>query len=298
MLAPDEQFGKGAIKSPPDERDFHLSFLAGSPPPVDWSREFRLPEPPDSDQRNSDCCTAEATSYFHWQLTGQPFAVRSVFAYIALSYGSYLRDGPKWVHNHGQQTFEQVPDPKPKTMSNMRSKAGLDAQKASEYKVMRFFDFSASPDEVAQAVRDWKGAIFGLMVGSTGWEDKTHPKPPKPNAGGEGHALYAFGYHMHDGQKCIIAKSSWCRNGHHEHHIRADYFASGYTFNQAFVMVPEENLPMIRRFIVQDGGKLGILLVNDGTFESVIHWAKSEAMFQRLLTDYEVPADAPRMVIP
>jgi len=53
----------------------------------------------------------------------------------------------------------------------------------------------------------------------------------------------------------------------------------------------------LRRFKVQDGGKLGIMLIQDGSFESVIHWAKSEAMFQRLLADYEVPANAHTITI-
>lgn len=293
-----EEFGKGALPSPPDPRDLHLAFLAGAPAPIDWSKEFRLPEPPDSDQRNSDCCVGEATAFFHWQLRGIPYAVRSVFAHIAQSYGAYLRDGPLWVHNHGQQPYEQIPDPNPKTMANMRSKAGLNAEDAGEHKVLRFFDTVGQPDQLAQAVRDFKGAIFGLTVGSTGWEDKTHPKPPKPNAGGEGHALYAFGFHMHDGQKCIIAKSSWCRNGHHEHHIKADYFASGYVFTQAFVMVPKENLPMIRRFKVSDGQRQGILTMPDGSFSDPIMWAKNEEMYAAMLRFYEVPASAPTISIP
>lgn len=49
---------------------------------------------PDSDQASADCCVAEATSYFQWQLTGKKMSVRSVFAYIAQAYGAFLRDGP------------------------------------------------------------------------------------------------------------------------------------------------------------------------------------------------------------
>lgn len=65
------QLGKGAIESPPDPRDYKLSFIAAAVPPIDWSRPFSLPEPPDSNQRSSDCCVAEATSYFNWQLRGR-----------------------------------------------------------------------------------------------------------------------------------------------------------------------------------------------------------------------------------
>jgi hypothetical protein len=119
--------------------------------------------------------------------------------------------------------------------------------------------------------------------------------------GGEGHRLYGFGYHKHsDGHKSILAKSSWCGSqpGHHVHHIREDYFKSGYTFPQVFVLVHKENLPMVRRFKVNDHGKLGVMPVTDGAFDAPTFWAKNEAMYQRLLSDYEVPADAPVIQIP
>jgi hypothetical protein len=63
-------------------------------------------------------------------------------------------------------------------------------------------------------------------------------------------------------------------------------------------MVPKEKLMSVRRFKVQDGGKLGVMLVVDQTFESVIHWAKNEPMYQRLLADFEVQQDAPTIHVP
>jgi len=60
-------------------------------------------------------------------------------------------------------------------MANMRSKAGLNAEDAAKHEILRFFDTGGNPDQLAQAIRDWQGAIFGLTVGSTGWEDKTNP---------------------------------------------------------------------------------------------------------------------------
>jgi hypothetical protein len=46
------------------------------------------------------------------------------------------------------------------------------------------------------------------------------------------HALYCFGSHTHNGQKYIIAKSSWCTTGITEHHIKQHYdFETGNTFD-------------------------------------------------------------------
>jgi hypothetical protein len=293
-----DNLGKGAVESPPDPRDYALSFIAGAPGPVDWNVPFRLPEPPDSNQASADCCVGEATSYFNWQLARKPFSVRSVFAYIAQAYGAYLRDGPARVVSFGQETFEEAPDPQLKTMKNMRSKDGLNPPDALDDRALRFFDTQGSADQLAQAIRDWKGAIFGLMVSNAGWADKTNPRPPASGEAFEGHALYAFGYHMHNGLKCIIAKSSWCGGGHHEHHIKENYFASGYVFQQAFILVPKENLPMVRRYRFNDHGTLGIALKADGAFNFDVYLAKSPEHYDYLLKFYEVPADAPVIMVP
>src|SRR5688572_21527348 len=146
----------GARRSPPDPRDFKLSFLAGAPAPVVW-RKGRLgrPRPPQTNQGSSDVCVAEGTSTAHWTIGGLRFAVRSIFPYIALQWGAYLRDGPKRVYNFGQQPYVQVPDPEPKTMQNMRKTDGLDPAKAAAYKAFNFFQTNGRDiEQVAQAIRD------------------------------------------------------------------------------------------------------------------------------------------------
>lgn len=297
-----DRLGKGALESPEDIRDLHLSFIAGAVTPIDWSKPFRLPEPPDSNQAKADCCVAESSSYFHWMLTRKQFSVRSVFAYIAFpnGYGAFLRDGPLRIVKYGQETLHEAPDPSPKTAQNMRSKVGLNPANALDDRELRFFDTGGNAEQLAQAVRDWGGAIFGLSMTGLGWQDLTNPRPPQPNEGGEGHALYAFGYHMHDGMKCIIAKSSWCgaQPGHHEHHIKEDYFASGYVYPQAFVIVPKERIPMVRRYKVNDNGTLGVMLITDGSFDATFYRAKNQEHYDFLLKFYEVPANAPVVNIP
>jgi hypothetical protein len=44
-----KDFGKGALPDTKDERDYEAPMGAVS---VDWTKEFRLPEPPAFDQKN------------------------------------------------------------------------------------------------------------------------------------------------------------------------------------------------------------------------------------------------------
>jgi hypothetical protein len=294
------QLGKGALESPPDPRDYKLSFLAGAAAPINWSEAFTLPEPPDTNQRSADCCTGESTSSYHWQLKGKRFSVHSIFAWIAQEYGAYLRDAVARVVSHGQETFQEAPDAEPKTYQNVRNRSDLTPADALDDRELRFFDTGGSIEQCAQAIRDWKGVIFGLYLSSFGWQDLTNPRPPVSGETTNGHALYGFGYHMHDGLKCIIAKSSFCGSqpGHHVHHIRENYFASGYVFAQAHVLVPKENLPMVRRYRFEDHGTMGVALKADGSFGFEVYLAKNEEQLAHLMADYEVPADAPVIRVP
>lgn len=299
MPAADLIIGGGALKSPEDKRDYQLAFLASAPAPVQWGPPLNRPEPPDTNQATADCCVGESTSSFHWAIAGKQFAVRSIFPYIALNWGAYLRDGPMRVVHFGQQTFSEVPDPKPKTMQNMRDTAGLDPQKALNNRAFSMFTTNGrSIDQLAQAIRDWKAVIIGLDLSSEGWRDKTNPRPPKPGESTGGHALMCFDYHLHNGKRCLIAKSSWCDKTHHVHHITEDYIHSEYSFGEAYVLVPRSN--MVNRYIVQKGGKLGVLVSvdGDGIFTDTVFWAKSQDHFDQLRVQYEIPADAPRLVYP
>lgn len=258
------QLGKGVLPDVPDPRDFRAEAVLGASPPAVFDVEFRLPEPPDENQNSSDSCVSQGTSYYHWQLKGKNYSRRDVFSRIALAYGAYLRDGVKQICTTGQQTRDECPDPNPQTPQNMRVRSdkpdssGMDDLEANYYVLS-----SNSIEMVAQAIRDHKGVLFGLYGDSRGgWADMTNPKPPKPNAVDWAHALYGFGFHRHsDGQRCIIAKSSWCYGSgegrHHEHHIREDYFKAGMTFN-AWVVIPKEEEFMTNSIIVKNGGEYGI----------------------------------------
>jgi hypothetical protein len=230
-----ENLGKGAVKDSEDQRDYKVMGASI----VDWSKEFRLPNPGDEDQGTSDSCVAQAWSYYHTQLHPKAYSRRDLFARIALDYGAEIRAGGLAIVKQGHATRDEVPDPSPQTPQNMRDKTGITPEKEESDKELSSFVISGGGiDGVAAAVRDYKGVVFGVEGTNAGWQDLLNPRPPYYGEGGIwGHALYALGFHKHDGQKCIIAKSSWC-NSVSEHHIKQNYFDSGHVFN-AWTLIPK-----------------------------------------------------------
>ncbi len=225
-----DNLGKGALPDKPDYRDLVVSF-AGSVN-VDWSKEYRLPDPGDDDQGSSDSCVAHAWSYYHKQLIGKDYSRRDLFCRIFLDYGAYIRDGGKEIVGNGHATKAEVPDPNNQTEANMRSKAGTSPDKRIDDIEANYFVLPQQDiNGVAWGIKNYKGVVFGVQGDNAGWKDHVNPIPPSYGVPVWGHALYAMGFHMHNDQKCIIAKSSWTRSGAKEHHIKETYFITGNTFS-------------------------------------------------------------------
>lgn len=251
------EFAKGALPDPHDERDYQVPLGAIT---IDWSKEFRLPEPATFNQRSSDSCVACAWSYYHWQLTGKTFSKRDLFCRIALDYGAYVRDGGLAIVNEGQADSKEVPDPLRPTRTNMRDSSGTKPEYRIDDKQLKSFVLPQQDiSGVAWGIETYKGVVFGVRGDDAGWQDMKYPSPPStPNVWG--HALYAMGYHIcTDGQKCIIAKSSWSSTN--EHHIRENYFLTGNTFS-AWTLIPQSLIPqpMYRKVVFADGKTLGVLV--------------------------------------
>jgi len=268
---------------------------------VDWSKEFRLPDPGSEDQGASLSCVAHAWSYYHHQLHLDDWSRRSLYSRIFLPQGgAYLRDGGAELTDHGQATKTEAPDPKPNeyTELTMRNRADITAWEEQDGKEAGYYSVNGKNiDVVAATIRDFKGCVIGVQGDNAGWVDLLNPKPPV-NAEW-GHALYCFGFHMHNGQKCIIAKSSWSSTGISEHHLRQNYFDSGNTFD-GWTLIKKEYLSMPNRYLVNKHGKLGVCVSvdGDGVFSDVTYWAKSQAMLAELKKLYEVPDNAPVITYP
>ena len=267
-------------------------------PAIDWSKEFRLPEPPDEDQGSGLSCVAHAWSYMHWQHRRWDWSRRDIYSQIYLPQGgAYLRDGGKILQTYGQADKTEAPDPVPQGESSMRKRDDITREEEADGIEEGSYTVNAkSPDSIAQAIREAKGCIFGVQGDNAGWKDLLNPKPPV-NAEW-GHAIYAFGFHMHGGQKCIICKSSWCGTGIKEHHIKQNYFDSANTFD-GWALIPKEIIPMYQRYKVFQPatGRQGVLVVGETGFADPIVWAKNEAMLADLMKQFEVPANAPTITL-
>lgn len=237
------KYGKGALRQPEDERDFSAEPILSAAAPVNWSVPFKLPDPGNEDQGSSQSCVAHAFSYYHVQIHAADYSRRDLYSRIVQpGGGAFLRDGAKAICTQGQATRDEVPDPTPEMENNMTGGAGTLAQEASHAE-LNYFSVGQSIDSIAQTIRDFKGAVFGVNGTNEGWADMANPRPPKPGEVLWGHALYAFGFHLHNGKKCIIAKSSYCKIVP-EHHFQEEYFTSGNTYN-GWTLIPkaQQKLP-------------------------------------------------------
>lgn len=291
-----ETFGKGAIPDLPDDRDLLAAPHLGALPPIDWTKEFRLPDPGDEDQGSSDSCVAQSSSYYHFQIDPANYSRRDLYCRIFQpDGGAYLRDGMTQIVSVGQDTRDHMPDPQPETETGMRDKTGLNPKLENAHQELSYKAITAvTPEAIAQSVLNFKGAIFGVSGSDEGWQDLMNPRPPQSDETVWGHALYAMGYHTHqDGQKCIIAKSSWC-NEVKEHHIRANYFSGGNVFSPWTLIPKEQN--MTTKFLVNQNGKVGIMILEG--FTGSIFFADSMAHLQELKDAFGIPATAPTITIP
>lgn len=259
-----ELVGKGCFPDQPDSRDFKAATIMAAPF-VDWSKPFLLPAPPSNDQNGSSSCVAQAWSYYHWQLRGKDYSRRDIYAQIALPQGgAYIRDGGLQIVNFGQATRDETPDPVPETESDMKDKTGISTTAEASDQEYNSFLVPFDIDNVATAIGQYNGVVFGVTGSNNGWHAEV-VRPPLPGEVTWGHALYLYGYHLHDGKKCVIARSSWSFIA--DHHIQEDYFTNNgqWVFNPWTLIKKQEQymefLKNHQNWLVQnsDTGAFGLV---------------------------------------
>lgn len=263
--------GKGAIPDVPDDRDLvHKMASQLGAIEVNWDVEFMLPKPPGVNQGGADCCVACAWSYFHWQVTKKTFSIRDLFVRIALDYGAYIRDGGLELVKRGQAETNEVKDPDPMTATNIRSTAGIKDEFRIDGKVYKAFSLNQQDiNGFAWGIDNYQGIVFGVYGSNEGWKDKENPRPPQMGEAIWGHALYGVGHHTHNGSKCIIAMSSWSKQGK-LHHIKQDYFYAMTGVFSAWVLIPKDQLinkPVYKKAVHADGKTFAALILTpNGSF--------------------------------
>ena len=186
---------------------------------------------------------------------------RASMIFVPPAGGAYIRDGGLKLIGEGITTRNEVFDPTPQTEPEMQVTTGTPAQRASD-QALNSFIVPKDIESVAKAVRDYKGVVFGLYLSPDYNNDPTNLEPPATQTD-LGHALYLFDYHLHNGVKCTIAKSSWCGTyggvRHHLHHIKENYYLSGMTFNP-WTLIPKENQVMIEFVHIEGTNEYGLLV--------------------------------------
>ena len=248
------ELGKGILPDLPDPRDYKLEQIVAVPV-VDWSKDILLPDVENFDQMMSDACGPVGSSFYHEQLISKIFSKRDLSSRTLLAYGSYARDNILAIVNEGQADKVEVLDPENPTPENMRDTTGTAAHERIDDREADGYSFPAySIDYAAYCVANFKGCVFGVFGDSVGWVNPENPKPPLKHEWG--HLLYAQGYHLHDSQKCIIAKSSWYPKSTtiKYHHIKEDYFKNDTM--SPWVIIPRKELNMSNAIFVKKAGTL------------------------------------------
>lgn len=288
-----ENFTKGALPDPRDDRDYSAAIIMAASPSVDWEKGFILPKPPFWDQQSSDACVGASWSYYHWQLKNKNYSRRGLFSRIALSYGAYIRDGGLKICQIGQETNDEVADPDIRTATSMRDKTGVNDKEASDDREADSFVLPADIDSVAKAIRDYKGVVFGVIGTNEGWQNYADPRPPKDGETQWGHALYLYGYCMRNGKKCVIARSSWSEQ---DHYINEDYFKNPSFIFNPWTLIPRKEQNKMSKVFIKMGDKVGVLVAEGFTFGG--GFAKDPESLEKLKQVFEFTGGEPTVEIP
>lgn len=240
-----EQFGKGAILSPLDERDYKWDVLGMGTIPFSWDLGYEISIPFSlKNQGQSGSCGGQAMSYYGEVLesiatkTGEERSAKFIYSQVyAPGGGAYLRDVCKIAIEQGWATesvLTSYEEGKPPTEAFMERKeditdavrANATQSKALSYAVVD----SKKIDAVAQAIANNYGAIILIRGMNNGTWLSAYPAVTT-GIGEWGHFLYACGAKLIGGKKYIKVKNSWGDIADHGFQwISEDFFTQGYIY--------------------------------------------------------------------
>lgn len=273
-------YGQGLVGPHPKDEDPKRYQLLGIPEiagavTANFDEPTGLPVPPDEDQGSSSSCTAQAFAYYFWQWTGIQLSRKSLYSeYFLPGGGGYLIDPFRMVLNgakpggradgKGAYTREDFLDPQPQTEQNMTIAVNLPDKTRRLFKLRYWYVPYNDINQVAAAIKSWKGCVIGVYGNHQDWADGEHPKVPNANNRTWAHALYLMDVGKDRGQDAVIAKSSWC-NWIKKHYIIKDYFTSGNVFSPIVMEVQELDMDTPEPvYVINFRGTLGLVKIVDG----------------------------------
>lgn len=275
-------FGKGAI---PVERAFGVPKFGdyvGSIIPFDWEKgvdhSVNIPFTV-NDQGSSSSCTFQAWSKYVAALnfleTGKyrDFSARFGYArtWLPPEGGAWLFSGADLVVLAGVPLESTVPSyddtGKPLSEEAFRVRDDLAAtlREAKVYRSKVAVSVAANVDEMAMAIRDQGGMVFGFQGSNEGVATLGTGiiRPPLPTEQKWGHGVFAVGAGLIDGKKYIKWLNSWTNKwGQYGYgYIGEDYFASGMLFD-GITLIDLPNVPAVAPFKALQGEN-NIWIVSD-----------------------------------
>jgi len=192
----ENKFGKGAIKSPKDKRDFTYAGQVGTP--FDWSKGFDIEveigkKLDVKDQNGSGSCGGQAWSYFGQALDPDKEEKSAKFIYaqtFVKPAGSYGRTNCQVAKDKGWGSEKlttsymgqllNVP-PTEAFMQRIQDITPEAYAHASTDKAFSYVQVPIDIESIAQKIRDNKGVILGICGKNNGTWSSVFPKPPMGN---------------------------------------------------------------------------------------------------------------------
>ncbi len=220
----EQNFGKGAIKSPKDNRDFKYT-PAMATTPFDWSVGFDIEQAIGKtmdvkDQNGSGSCGGQAWAYFGQVLDPEKVQKSAKFIYaqdFVLPAGTYGRDNCKIVQDKGWGDEALTPSymgetlKMPPTEQFMQRKEDITPEafaQALNDKALSYVNVEINIDSIAERIRDNKGVILGICGENNGTWTNIFPQPPTGNDVWR-HWIYCGKAKQMNGKKYIGFLNSW-----------------------------------------------------------------------------------------
>lgn len=233
----ENEFGKGAVKSPTDVRDVEYEKIAMGSIPFDWNAGFDieaklqgvLSDPAfrivSKDQNGSSSCGGQAWGYLGAVLeavatgTYEERSAKYIYAQThAPGGGSGGRENSNlaikqgWAKEFLCASYDAGHPPSEAFMERVSDITGEARADASKAKGLLYANVAINIDLFAQAIRDNNGMVLGIYGKNNGTWLSMFPKPPIDRGQYWSHWLYAGKAKMIGGKKYIAIKNSWGDN--------------------------------------------------------------------------------------
>ena len=262
--------GKGAIPRKADARDIiYRDYIAGFSP-IDWDVPYdvrdKIGELPVNDQGQGLSCTGQASSKL--AEIANAFEIKQVNHYVRLSArdiysrifissgGAYGFKALSKIVERGVATENRVPSGQDEQSMRVQDNSPSATEEALIYQAKSYAFVSANIDEMALAIKNQNGIVFGVIGTNGGWSGD-RPRYPQPGEEVWYHFITGIGYKLIGGKKHIVILNSWGEewgdNGYG--YISEDYIAWGWTFN-AMTLLDLPNPPekiFMKRVVRLDG---------------------------------------------